>query len=53
MSIKFVCPCCNSFKIIPQEEIQSIKKEEFANNDIFKCTKCNVRMNPREVIADF
>lgn len=53
MSIKFVCPKCNNTKIISQEKIQSIKKEEFANHKIFKCSKCNIRMNPREVIADF
>lgn len=53
MSIKFVCPICNSSKVISQQKIQSIKREEFANNEIFKCPKCNIRMNPSEVIADF
>lgn len=53
MSIKFICPKCNNAKIISQENIQSIRKQEFANHEIFKCSKCNIRMNPREVIADF
>ena len=53
MSIKFVCPICDNTKIISQEKIESIKKDEFANNKIFKCSKCNTRMIPIEVIADF
>lgn len=50
MSIRLVCPNCNNTKIISQERIQKIKKEEFENNEIFKC---NIIMNPIEVIADF
>lgn len=53
MSIRLVCPNCNNTKIISQERIQKIKKEEFENNEIFKCNKCNIIMNPTEVIADF
>ena len=53
MSIKFVCPKFNNTKIISQEKIQSIKKEEFTSHEIFKCSKCNIRMDLKEVIADF
>ncbi len=53
MSIKLVCPNCNNTKIISQERIQKMKKEEFENNEIFKCNKCNIIMNPTEVIANF
>ena len=53
MSIRLVWTNCNNTKIISQERIQKIKKEEFENNEIFKCNKCNIIMNPIEVIADF
>lgn len=53
MSIRLVCPNCNNTKIISQERIQKIEKEEFENNEIFKCNKCNIIMNTTEVIADF
>ena len=53
LSMKYVCPNCNNYKIISREEINTIKPEEFRNNKIFICKKCNVHMLPTEVIADF
>lgn len=51
--MKFVCPKCNDFKIISREKIQSINPEEFKNNEIFICKNCNIRMIPKEIIADY
>ena len=54
MSIKFICPKCNNTKnYFTRKNSKYKKKEEFANNEIFKCSKCNIRMNLKEVIADF
>ena len=53
LSMKYVCPNCNNYKILTREQITSIKQEEFRNNKIFLCSKCNIPMEPTEVIADF
>ena len=49
MSVKLIYHNCNNTKIISQEKI----KKEFQKNEIFKCNKCNIIMNPIEIIADF
>lgn len=53
LSMRFVCSRCNYTKVIPREILDNIKPEEFANNKIFICPNCNIRMNPTEVLADF
>lgn len=53
LSMKFVCPKCNDFKILSREKIQSINPEEFKNNEIFICKNCNIRMIPTEIIANY
>ena len=53
LSMRFLCPKCNFTKVISRKTINSIKPNEFQNNPIFKCDKCNTEMHPYQVIADF
>ena len=53
LSMRFLCPKCNSTKVISRKKINSIKPNEFQNNPIFKCDKCKTKMHPYQVIADF
>ena len=53
LSMRFVCPNCHSTKVIPRETFNKMTNDTFKNNPIFMCNKCNIRMNPTEVIADF
>jgi transcription elongation factor Elf1 len=53
LSIRFECSKCNYKKVISKEVMDKIKPNEFANNSMFKCPNCNIRMAPIEVIADF
>lgn len=53
LSMRFKCSCCNYTKVISRETMEIIKPNEFANNPIFVCPNCNIRMNPIEVLADF
>lgn len=53
MSIKFQCPKCNSTKLISRETIQRLDSNNFKDNEIFKCKKCNIRMNPITVEVDY
>lgn len=51
--MKFECPKCKKTKIIPKKVMDNIKQEEFNDNKIFICDKCDEKMYPTEVIADF
>lgn len=53
MSIKFKCPKCGYEKLIPQERFKKMTNEEFKNPKTFACDKCNIRMEPVTIEADF
>lgn len=53
LSMRFLCPKCNFSKVISRKTINSIKPNEFQDNPLFKCDKCNTEMHPYQVIADF
>lgn len=53
MSIKFQCPKCGYEKLISQSTIQSLDKGTFKDNSIFKCSHCNIKMNPVTVEVDY
>lgn len=53
MSIKFQCPNCEYEKLIPKETIQNLNPKTFKDNEIFKCPKCNIRMNPITIEVDY
>lgn len=53
LSMRFLCPKCHFTKVISRKTINSIKPNEFQDNPIFKCDKCNTKMYPYQVIADF
>ena len=53
MSIKFVCPKCESTKLIPQSAFQKMNNDTFKNNPIFLCDKCKIKMNPTTVEVDY
>lgn len=53
MSMKFQCPDCGYEKLISRETIQSLDKDTFKDNIIFKCKNCNIRMNPITIEVDY
>ncbi|MEG2832532.1 MAG: hypothetical protein RR923_07185 [Bacilli bacterium] len=53
MSIKFKCPTCGDEKLISQNTIQKLDPNTFRDNEIFKCKKCSIRMNPMTVEVDY
>lgn len=53
LSIKFVCPHCGFSRLVPQSEFKKMTDESFHNNKLFICDKCNIRMYPTSVVADF
>lgn len=53
LSMKFECPNCKKAKIISKKQMDSIKREKFNDNKIFVCDKCDEKMYPTEVIADY
>lgn len=53
LSIKFVCDKCGFTRIVPQSEFQKMNNQSFHNNKLFICDKCNIRMTPVSVEADF
>lgn len=53
MSIKFKCSSCGYEKLISRETIQSLDKNTFKDNIIFKCDNCNIRMNPITIEVDY
>lgn len=53
MSIKFVCPKCGNFKLIPQSTFQKMNNDTFKNNSIFLCDKCKIRMTPITIEVDY
>ena len=53
MSIKFKCPKCGHEKLIPQERFKKMTNEEFKSPKTFACDKCNIRMEPVTIEADF
>lgn len=53
MSIKFKCNLCGYEKLISQNTIQQLEKATFAENEIFKCKNCNIRMTPITVEVDY
>lgn len=53
MSIKFKCPSCGYEKLISQERFKKMTNNEFKNPKTFACDKCNVRMEPITIEADF
>lgn len=53
MSMKFKCSICGFEKLISRETIQSLSEDNFRNNIIFKCPKCNIRMYPVTIEVDY
>lgn len=53
LSIKFICDNCGFSRIVPQSEFRKMTNETFQNNKLFICDKCQIRMRPATVEADF
>ncbi len=53
MSLRLQCPKCGFEKLIPREVFQSMSDKEYKNSSIFICDKCNSKMIPVSVEADF
>ena len=53
LSVKFICPHCGFKRLVPQSEFKKMTNETFKNNKLFICDKCNIRMTPTTIEADF
>lgn len=51
--VKFICYNCGSTKLFSESEFLKITNETFKNNKIFFCKRCNTKMTPVSIEADY
>jgi len=58
INYNFQCTKCFYVKKIPEQKIKAIRNSvnsnnEWSNHPAWKCPKCNTRMDPIQIIADY